>query len=211
MKKIIASILAVTALSLPSAGQAAVITFDELAFPGANGTPEQIFATLVLGDYRFTALQANTPFVVRAQGDANNADVGGATLGIRTSGNQPGFTFTRIDGAAFDFTGFQATHFNDALTSPGNGGTLNIFFDGVVGFQSSYNITPGFQTYNFAGTGVRTVRITSNNLFQIDNLLVSVGAVPEPASWMLMLAGFATIGGAFRLRGSRITLPRSTV
>ena len=211
MKKIIASVLTVTALSLSSASQAAVITFDELAFPGANGTPEQTFATLVLGDYRFTALQANTPFVVRAQGDANNADPGGATLGIRTSGSFPGFTFSRIDGSAFDLTGLQATHLNNALTDSGNGGTLDIFFDGVVGFQSTYNTTPGFQTYNFSGTGVRTVRITSNNFFQIDNLTVTAGAVPEPASWMLMLAGFAAIGGALRLRGSRTALPRPIV
>jgi len=34
---------------------------------------------------------------------------------------------------------------------------------------------------------------------QLDNVQVS-GAVPEPASWALMLGGFGVVGGAMRSR-----------
>lgn len=199
MKNVLIAIAALTA----SPVSAEVIDFDSLGFPGGAEVQPLTFASFVLGDYRFTALDPQrAPLVIRAQQDINNADPGGATLGLNTYGDMPGFEFSRIDGAAFDFTGFQATHFNNSTTSEGNGGTLQIYFDGVIGFNGSYDRNPGLQDYVLAGIDVRSVRISSNNLLQVDNLVVS-SAVPEPSTWLMLIAGFAAVALRLRVGGVR--------
>ena len=198
-KSFLALVKLATAITLAAPAAAEVITFDPLAFNGSGSTPPQTYSSVTVGDYVFTALQAFNPLVVRARNDPDNADIGGATLGITTSGSELGLSFARVDGSAFDFTGFQATHYSNALLSPGNGGTLAVYFDGAIGLQTSYDINPGFQTYAPSGVGVHSVRITSNNFFQIDNLTVSgTSAVPEPAMWTMLVGGFAMVGGAMR-------------
>lgn len=185
----------------PFSASADVIDFSSLAF---NGTGEQHFASVVVGDYVFTALQPSAaPLIVLGKSDVNNADQGGGTLGLRTSGSDLGVSFARIDGAAFDLTSIQVTHLSNSTTSSGNGGTLRFTFDGVTAFQSSYDINPGFQTYALAGSGLHSVQITSNNYFQFDNLVVSgatVSAVPEAASWLYLSGGLVLLGGAYRRR-----------
>ncbi len=41
---------------------------------------------------------------------------------------------------------------------------------------------------------------STGNAFEFDNVNVTTAAVPEPASWALMLGGFGAIGGALRSR-----------
>jgi hypothetical protein len=197
MRNLVLSILSAISWIVISPAHAEILTFDALAFESG---PQQSYASFIVGEYVFTALQpASTPFLVRAKDDPNNADPDGATIGMATVANG-GFSFARVDGEAFDFTGFEATHLTNSLTSPGNGGTLNVYFDDVVGLTSSYDINPGFQSYAFEGLGVRSVRITSNNYFQVDNVAVFSGAVPEPASWAMMIGGLAITGAAMRRR-----------
>jgi hypothetical protein len=183
----------VIALMCTTTAHAAVIDFNSLAFNGDGNTPEQTFSSVAIDGYLFTALQPAIPFVVRANADPNNADPGGATLGLRTSGGATGFSLTRLDGSAFSFSSADATHLNNALTNPGNGGTFNIFADDIPVLQSSYDINPGFQSYSLNATDVHTIRITSNNFFQLDNLVVS-SAVPEPTTWAMLLIGFVGVG-----------------
>lgn len=196
MRYLVAGLAAL--LSSPTTAE--VIDFTPLAFAGGTTTPDHKFDTVVVGDYRFTALQpASTPLIVRAAGNKDNADPGGATLGIATAGDALGFDFARVDGAAFDFTGAQLTHLFNSTTSGGNGGTFAISADGVQRYSATYDIAPGFQTYAFSILGAHSINITSINYFQIDNLLVS-SAVPEPAGWLMMIAGLGLIGGSLRLR-----------
>lgn len=188
--KIVALLIA---LMCTTTAHAAVIDFNSLAFNGNGNTPEQTFSSVAIDGYLFTALQPAVPFVVRANADPNNADAGGATLGLRTSGGAAGFSFTRLDGSTFSFSSVDATHLNNALTNSGNGGTFNVFADDIPVLQSSYDINPGFQSYSLNATDVHTIRITSNNFFQLDNLVVS-SAVPEPTTWAMMILGFASVG-----------------
>jgi PEP-CTERM motif len=182
----------VVALMCTTAAHADVIDFNSLAFNGDGSTPEQTYSSVEIDGYLFTALQPAT-FAVRATADPNNADPGGATLGIRTIGGAQGFSVTRLDGSAFSFTSVEATHLNNALTDPGNGGTFDVFADNIPILQSSYDINPGFQTYSLNATGVHTIRITSDNFFQVDDLVVS-SAVPEPSTWAMMILGFYGVG-----------------
>jgi hypothetical protein len=75
-----------------------------------------------------------------------------------------------------------------------NGSTL---VKSVIGIES--NLTKRF-TYDFASSAnVTSVSFgTTRRAFEIDNL--SVTAVPEPASWALMIAGFIMVGAASRRR-----------
>lgn len=85
---------------------------------------------------------------------------------------------------------------------------------------TNYTVTPTanndlfstFQagSFTFTGTGSPvSLAITSGGLDNVDaildNVSVSLSAVPEPATWALMIMGFGAIGGAMRRRG------RSTV
>ena len=40
---------------------------------------------------------------------------------------------------------------------------------------------------------------STQNAFEFDNVKVNVAAVPEPASWAMMLVGFGAVGGALRI------------
>lgn len=203
MQHLLIGAMMIAGVSISSSTFAETITFDELAFP--TGIPRS-YQSLTVGDYLFTALQNDKPLVIQAQDDPNNADPAGATLGMRTIGQDLGFTMARVDGALFDFTGVQVTHFSNNLLSPGNGGPLVFYFVGAPIQQRSYDINPGFQTFALDGLGISSVRITSNNLFQIDNLVVSGGAVvPEPSSWILMIAGFGAIGMSLRSMRRTVT------
>ena len=192
------AILMALAASIATPAAAEIIDFSSLAFEGGDDTPWQRYTTVTVGDYVFTALEpVPRPLLVHAKNDRNNADIGGATLGINTSGSDLGFAFARVDGAAFDFLGLKVTHFTDALLSPGNGGTLSMEFDGVPYFAGSYDINPGFQDFALNAIGVRTVRISSINYFQVDDLIVS-SVVPEPATWLAMTLGFGLVAGGLR-------------
>lgn len=196
MKKLILA----CAVMIAAPASAEVIDFSSLAFDGGTSTPWQKYSSVTVGDYVFTALEPiPRPLLVHARGDENNADPGGATLGILTSGSDRGFEFSRVDGAAFDFLGLKVTHFTDGLTSPGNGGTLSMLFDGTPYFAGSYDIYPGFQNFSLSALGVHTVQISSINYFQVDDLLVASG-VPEPATWGMMLIGFGMLGASLRYR-----------
>lgn len=196
-------ILACTAM-IAEPASAEVIDFSALAFDGDTSTPWQSYTSVTVGDYVFTALQPiSRPLLIHSRGDENNADPGGATLGMSTSGSDLGFEFTRADGAVFDFLSLEATHFTNGLTRPGNGGTLTMLLDGVPLFAGSYDVNPGFQNFAVNAMGVHTVRISSNNFFQVDDLVVN-SAVPEPATWAMMLVGFGMLG-AFTRHRSRAT------
>jgi hypothetical protein len=75
----------------------------------------------------------------------------------------------------------------------------NDIFDPANGNRTNPNTNP-IVTFSLTGTDASDLTylrlISSSNSFEIDNLLV--GSVPEPATWALMLLGFAGIGVALR-------------
>lgn len=77
---------------------------------------------------------------------------------------------------------------------------------GLVGTAGAYYPKGALVTLNFSGatrTDIGGLRFSSrNNSFEFDN--IAVGPVPEPATWALMLVGFAATGFAMRRR------PRTT-
>ena len=72
---------------------------------------------------------------------------------------------------------------------------------GTLGNQTS-PLSNRLATLTFTGADQQlftSLRLTSNtNAFEVDNF--AIAAVPEPATWGMMIAGFALIGGMVRRR-----------
>jgi hypothetical protein len=94
------------------------------------------------------------------------------------------------------FDNVLGTFTGDDVNNPANGDQSNPATNRVVFFS----LTDG------AENSFRKLRLTSigQNAFEIDNIAINP-AVPEPATWALMILGFAGIGVALRRR-SRPTL-----
>ena len=76
----------------------------------------------------------------------------------------------------------------------------------LVGSSASIvtNATPTFLGNSYTGT-VDEVRINGQNGFSVfDDVTYASGAIPEPAAWALMLAGFGLVGGAMRRRQTSV-------
>lgn len=88
-----------------------------------------------------------------------------------------------------------------------DGGAETVFSNAAVTLQG---VNWAMQTMTFTATGASTVVSFRNatpvgdNYAGIDD--VSVAAVPEPATWGLMLAGFGLVGCAMRRRTARTVL-----
>ena len=78
-------------------------------------------------------------------------------------------------------------------------GTVSVIFP--AGFSAAKSLTPTFQgaSYYIASSGAGLYNANSLR-WDISDYKVAVHAVPEPASWALMIAGFATIGSTLRRR-----------
>ncbi len=95
-----------------------------------------------------------------------------------------------------------------------DGATLTVI--GLSGATTLFSTTaelnttaPLFLTFNWSGIdsvrfsiagGVQSPLPGGGNYFAVDNLSIDTGAVPEPASWALMIAGFGLVGAAMRRR-----------
>lgn len=137
----------------------------------------------------------------QAADGANSIDLNGAGQGGLAQ------TFNTVANQAYAITFFLAGN-------PDNGPTIKtikvttnnaneqVFSFDTTGFNKT---TMGWKqfTYNFVGNGSpTTLAFNSDNPgawgAALDN--VSISAVPEPATWAMMLLGFGLIGGAMRRR-----------
>jgi len=80
------------------------------------------------------------------------------------------------------------------LFGPGSNG------DGWQTYTADLALGAGTYTFRFAETD-------NQGFFQagLDNVSITGGAVPEPASWALMLGGFGLVGGAMRRRRAAVS------
>lgn len=128
----------------------------------------------------------------------NTATVGGGvefqvgsstpSFGLNFTGG--GLQITNLTGSTFTLgaTIVSLSNLTNAFTS------ANFLNSSIAGFNSS-NVTlqNGFLQLNFIGTNW-----ASNSSANIQ--LQTASAVPEPATWAMMLLGIAAVGGAMRTR-----------
>lgn len=74
-------------------------------------------------------------------------------------------------------------------------------FSGWTGFAASSGFISGFNTLDFV---VRNLRQSSGNPtgLRVEFVDSRITAVPEPASWAMLIAGFGLVGAAARRRGA---------
>jgi len=92
----------------------------------------------------------------------------------------------------------------DAFTNDPNDIVAVLFGPGTAAsswgtVNASLNLAAGNYVFRFAETDNQ-----SNFTAGLDNVSVIGGAVPEPASWAMMLGGFGLVGGAMRRRRTAV-------
>lgn len=187
--------LAALAVGMASSAMAATITYT------LTGT-----ASARIGN-----TSENGAFVATGIGDTSN-------LGFPFSPNTPTVTLSSFT-VAFGSNVYTATGAMRFFDNQGNGisGFNDILAADVLDFQSaaftSYNAISNIGPLPVAFTFTNTIATTAGALnftSNPSNLVFSavtgaVQAVPEPATWAMMLAGFGIVGGAMRRR-QRVTV-----
>ncbi len=124
-------------------------------------------------------------------------------------------TITVKANAKYRFS-FFATSIDNAISPT----TLAWYVNGIAYGSSALADTPNFweahgSKFNTGAATSVTLRLVNDNLDAISNdfavddfslVKISTGAVPEPASWAMMLIGFGAIGAAARSRRNPATL-----
>ena len=166
---------------LGSAANAAtfIIDFDDGTAPGFSGD----YGLFVTGVGGVAAAPNSTPFLA-IPGTVQ-------TTGIATYA-APG----TITSFIFDWG------------TPDNYNTLAFYSgDTLVTSFTGTSLAAGTYNYTFAESdNVDNIRFTSTGpAFEIDNLTIVTAAVPEPAAWALLIAGFTMVGFASRRRMRTVT------
>lgn len=194
--------IALTALCAPIAAHADVLTFET---PDTN-----VFAAGLIGPY------AGLNFTNFSTVDRNGYGPSGYA-NVVVSGDQSacgcapdfGQTISSITSlSTFDLnSGYFAAAWNDGATLVVNG-----FLGGDHLFAQNFQIFttgPQFLQFNFTGIDRAEFSVSggtpsglpgAGDYFAVDDLDISVNAVPEPATWGMMLLGFAAVGSAMRRR-----------
>lgn len=170
--------------------QYAGVTFTANAFSGPGGPN---------GDWA-----SNTNLTIVA---ADGADVGGLGTPSLVSGNlvRSFNGWLAENGDPSLIISFASAVSNVSLTFAGvsNANNTQIFaYDGATLLGSVMGESMGQFTLSYSAPSITSIVVTPGD-FQdwvgFDNLTFS-GAVPEPASWAMMIAGFGLVGAAMRRR-----------
>jgi hypothetical protein len=203
-------LLGTAALLTATAASAEILTFDELGYSGDSEFSSQFVSSpYSTGGYTFTSTGGTLAgFDVSRYsvfGDLNprNADQGGATLISNREGALN--TLTRDDGMAFDLLSIDLA---GTTGFDGDGGTVRFYANGDTAnfFDFDFNSDTMLTSFDLPFRNVTSLSFIgqSTAFYQIDNVNVSLagssGAVPEPATWAMMIGGFGLVGGAMRRR-----------
>ncbi len=123
--------------------------------------------------------------------------------GVQGTGTST-FTFTKAL-AKFSFYWGSIDTYNKIEFTRANGTTFIIGGSDIIsGNFGAQNLPAANQrvTFNFTGSDViksaKLYNSPTTNAFEIDTM--AIAAVPEPATWAMMILGFGLIGGAMRSR-----------
>jgi len=206
----IKSLLIATVAAAAFAGQAAAaVTVSVVGFFDPNLLPS---GQVLVADFN----DALNPEATLLGG--YSLDLDGATVGVNEGGsgysgtlpNDPTHYLTVPGGATATLTslsGFKA--FSLYMGSPDTYNSIRFIGDGFDHTLSGGQMTEGNTgqewswgarvNFDFGGAVVKQVVLSSSsNSFEVDNF--AVAAVPEPATWAMMIMGFGAAGAILRRR-----------
>lgn len=197
MKPLLLALASLTlgAAALPAAA-ATTIDFDEFTH---SGVTRNLTRTVASGGFSFVS-DSGSGLSAWGATHPNNADQGGATL---TTWNAGSVAISRLDGSAFSLASIDMT---DMYNTAGLLEVLFTFFDGTRTTTETFALdrVRGLKTITLDRDNLMWFTISgadSNRAFQIDNMVwdeAVVSAVPEPATWAMMIIGFAGVGVVVR-------------
>jgi hypothetical protein len=192
-----AAIAAGLAAVAQPASASTVLNFTDIAGPAGGGV-----LSYTSQGFKITSSTA-AGFLMMSTGHPYNADPGGATL----THNQQNMNsiFERTDGGLFDFLSIDVSDFYNSATPIDLVFTFTDSLGAVTTSTLKTDSLRGLQTLSFDRRNLSRFTMNSpTNWVQFDNVVLdTVSAVPEPATWAMMLVGFFTLGGALRTSRSR--------
>ena len=189
------------ALSVPGVASASV-NFDEFTSPpidccyGAPGTGAVVYPDVTIRDGN------NSGDIMNGTGWNNNQTSGQNLFGTLSGSME--FLFTNpVSGLSFDLiNGTSASNFLISIFDANN-----VLISSQTVALGSYGGSGNVQNVSFGNSGIGRTLITGSPNFAVDTINFAQGAVPEPATWAMMLLGFSAAGTA--LRRSRRRKPQS--
>ncbi len=194
---VIAAALSAAALVSTAAEAATVIDFNEFA---ADST--KFHGTSLSSQGFSVTAPSGAGLVSWGRTASNNGDPGGATL---MNWNGGVVTIARLDGGLFSL---DSLDFGDVY-NVGSPETVSFsFFDGVRTTVRDVVLdrAKGMETVSLGMDSLQSFSfrlVHGTAAIQFDNLTVGepvMSAVPEPATWAMMIIGFAAVGTAARTR-----------
>ena len=160
------------------------------------------------GDYSFTIDEDRVPDIVLANQVTYGVGTGSFSAKFPISyTNVPSLGSGTVQSALTFFTATPQGGLS--FTGPGSVGTVRLYNTTLITNTSFSPALPKDQNKAIfkLGTFALSTTAQNNNPRPFDNYSVTisaVNAVPEPASWALMIAGFGLAGGVLRTRRARV-------
>jgi hypothetical protein len=204
MKLIAGAAALAIATALSGAGQAATtIDFNEFKH---DGVAKLYGGAVNSGGFSFIPDELNTGLAFWGSlAGSNNADPGGAAL---LNWNAKTVTVKRTDGLLFSLKSLQlADTYNAGAATP----VRFTFFDGIRTTTQDLTLDrlKGLESFAFEEARLQwfSYTYTGSQGLQLDNIMVDSAvqaAVPEPATWAMMILGFGAAGSVLR-RGRMVS------
>jgi len=119
------------------------------------------------------------------------------------------------DGTVISGAGFTSAFTVDFLNAISGFSAVNVTssaftasaFDGGGNLLGSSSVSGPLETVSFNFGGISSIQFSTTTQFGVDNFQFTQGnsAVPEPATWAMMLLGFGAVGFSFRRRSRLAT------
>ena len=173
-------------LASASAGFTVINTFDTTAGITGSGFQIKTPPSDKFGAPPANSIPSGTPYLSVLGG-------GSATIGFSEPVHAFQFDWGSID--RFNTLTVDWTSGEQTIVPGAN------FINAANGNQTSAGTNGLFTIWGTAGETFQGFTLASgSNSFEIDNLAIGGGAVPEPAAWAMMIMGFGGVGAMMRRR-----------
>lgn len=211
----IAALSTTALMSVPALAASPVVTLSAFGDPNTLPGDQQLIAdfnnaatptAVLLQDFSLT-LVGSTVGIGEGQGGYSGTLPNDPTHYLTVPGNASAtlfslngltnFSFYMGSADTYNSIQFIGADYNETL----NGGQ---FTGGYTGQSWDWGTRVNF---DFGGATVNQVILrSSNNSFEVDNFAGSLAAVPEPATWAVMIMGFGAVGAVIRRRRASLHL-----